>query len=161
MALDVSDLMKTLSESQLIAECPHCHVEFALSDSLLFDGRGDFPEQAEETKQEMLQEFEKKKLKLEKLWVKTRTASEIGAISSGIGKNIEKILPAHKNFGMTVSDCRFLADPIDMIVFHGISENRIDKITFMEIKTGKGSLKKNQKQIKMAIEDKNVLWRSF
>ena len=74
---------------------------------------------------------------------------------------MEKILPTHKNFGMSASDCRFLAEPIDMIVFHGSTENRIKNISFMEIKTGLARLNEHQKIIRDSINDHNVQWRAF
>ena len=62
---------------------------------------------------------------------------------------------------MIPADCRFLAEPIDMIVFDGLSQNNIKQITFMDVKTGKASLQPNQKKIRDAINDHNVEWRSL
>lgn len=48
----VSMLIKDLQTSKLFAECPHCGDEFLLSESLLFDGRREFPDEAETVRQE-------------------------------------------------------------------------------------------------------------
>ena len=51
-----------------------------------------------------------------------------------IGKNLEKVLPTLSDFKWDLPDCRFLSDPIDLITFDGLSSNRVDSITFIEVK---------------------------
>ena len=161
MLLDVSLLIRTLNKSKLVAECPQCGDEFALSETLLFDGRGKFPDKAEEKRMELLQELKDRAADLLEKQKRATTRSENTATAVGIGKIIEKILPAHKNFDLISTDCRFLAEPIDMIVFDGISENKVNKISFMDIKTGSATLNKHQRQIRDAINDHNVKWVSY
>jgi len=161
LSLDVSSLIQTLSKSKLIAECPHCGDEFSMSKALLFDGRGKFPSKAETRRLELLDELKERSADLLERQKRATTKSENTAIAVGIGLIIEKILPAHKNFDLIPSDCRFLAEPIDMIVFDGVSENKVDNITFMDIKTGGAVLNKHQKQIRDAINDHDVKWRSY
>ena len=161
MSLDVSLLIRTLNKSKLVAECPQCGDEFALSKTLLFDGRGKFPDKAEEKRMELLQELKDRAADLLEKQKRATTRSENTATAVGIGKIIEKILPAHKNFDLISADCRFLAEPIDMIVFDGISENKVNKISFMDIKTGNATLNKHQRQIRDAINDHNVKWVSY
>jgi len=60
---------------------------------------------------------------------------------------------------MIASDCRFLAEPIDMVVFHGLSDNKINHITFMDVKTGKAHLNDHQKTIRDAVNDHKVKWK--
>lgn len=161
MALDVSSLIQILAKSKLNAECPHCGDEFAMSKALLFDGRGKFPTQAEAKKLELLEELKDRAADLLERQKRASTKSENTAIAVGIGKIIEKILPAHKNFDLVPADCRFLAEPIDMIVFDGASKNKIKNITFMDVKTGSATLNKHQKQVRDAINDHNVKWESY
>ena len=161
MPTNTSKLIGNLKKSSLIAECSNCHEEFQLSKSLLFDGRKKFPSKAEEKKQELLDELKERSAELAIRQNRATTKSENTAIVVGIGKIIEKILPAHKNFDLTPSDCRFLAEPIDMIVFDGVSENKVDNITFMDVKTGGATLNKHQRQIRDAIQDHDVKWRSY
>ena len=161
LPLDISSMIRTLNKSKLIAECPHCGDEFSLSKALLFDGRGKFPSKAEAKRLELLEELKERTADLLLRQKRATTKSEKTAIAVGIGKIIEKILPAHKNFDLIPSDCRFLAEPIDMIVFDGASENKIKNITFMDIKTGGATLNKHQKQIRDAVQDHDVSWRSF
>ena len=161
MSLDVSSLIQALNKSKLVAECPHCGDEFLLSKSLLFDGRGKFPDKAEIRRLELLEELKDRSTDLLEKQKRATTKSEKTAVAVGIGKIIEKILPAHKNFDLIPADCRFLAEPIDMIVFDGVSENKVDKITFMDVKTGGATLNKHQRQIRDAINDHNVKWESY
>ena len=41
-----------------------------------------------------------------------------------------------KRFGYPIEDCRFLASPIDYIIFDGAAQGNVSHITFMDIKTG-------------------------
>lgn len=65
-------------------------------------------------------------------------------------------MPAYQNFGMPISDCRPLFEPIDMIIFNGLSAMSVQSITFMEIKTGKSRLDEHQKLVKEAVSDGKV-----
>ena len=125
------------------------------------DGRKQFPSKAEAKRLELLEELKKRTAYLIKQQKRATTISEKAVIAIGIGKIIEKVLPAHKNFDLIPSDCRFLAEPIDMIVFDGVSENKVKKITFMDIKTGSARLNKHQKQVRDAVLDHDVIWRTY
>lgn len=59
-------------------------------------------------------------------------------------------------------DYRFMGNPVDYICFDGLSDvldgkaNEINKILFVDIKTGKSNLNKSQRRIRDAIEDSRV-----
>ena len=161
MPNNISSFITSLQKSNLVAECPQCGDEFSLSKSLLFDGRGKFPDKAQQIQLEWEKELKDRIADLAERQLRAKTKSESKAIAVGIGKIIEKILPAHKNFKMVPADCRFLAEPIDMIVFDGLAQNKIKNITFMDVKTGKARLNTHQRQIRDAIKDHDVEWRSF
>lgn len=156
MFTDVSELIRYLQTSKLYADCPHCNEEFSLSGTVLFDGAGTFPNEAEAKRLELEKQLKQKQDELLKCQVSADTGAEKKAIEVGIGKIIEKILPTYKNFSITATDCRFLAEPIDMVIFDGLSENNITNITFMDVKTGKASLNKHQRMIRDAIKDQKV-----
>lgn len=159
MQSDISAFIKVLQKSNLSAECPNCSQEFALSKAVLFDGRDKFPEVAEIRRLELEKELTDRLTELTERQQKAKTQSEKGAVSVGIGKIIEKILPAHKNFTINSADCRFLGEPIDMIVFDGASENKINHITFLDVKTGTARLNSHQKLVRDAVEDHSVSWK--
>lgn len=156
MFTDVSDLIRYLQTSKLYADCPHCNEEFPMSGTILFDGTGVFPDKAEMRRLELEEQLKQKQKELLKRQVNADTGAEKKAIEVGIGKIIEKILPSYKNFSITASDCRFLAEPIDMVVFDGLSENNINNITFLDVKTGNAALNKHQRLIRDAIKDQKV-----
>lgn len=156
MASDISTLIKNLQNSNLFAGCPYCGDEFQLSEAILFDGTRNFPDPAEKIRREWQKGLEEKLALLQKRQIMADEGAEKKAIEVGIGKIIEKVLPAYKNFNMPLADCRFLSEPIDMIVFEGASENKINHITFMDIKTGNATLNKHQRQIRDAVKDHQV-----
>ncbi len=159
MTSNVTGFIKDLKKSYLNATCPNCRNEFSLAKALLFDGTKQFPQTAELTRLEWEQRLVDRISELKVKKNKTAARSQTGAIASGVGKILEKILPAHKNFDMESADWRFLAEPIDNIQFHGLVNNKITNITFMDIKTQNGKLGKNQKQIRDVIIDHKVKWR--
>src|SRR3989304_3372375 len=110
MATNITEFIKNLKNSLLLASCPNCTKEFSLAKALLFDGTKQFPQTAELTRLEWEQKLVDKISELKVLKKKTAERSQTGAIASGVGKILEKILPAHKNFSMISGDWRFLAD---------------------------------------------------
>lgn len=161
MSPEVSNLINGLKSSELVAQCPYCQDEFSLADSTLFDGLGEFPESANQLKTAYENDFQSRLDDFKKRKVSADEGSEKKAIEVGIGKIIEKVLPAYKNFTFPLSDCRFLAEPLDAIIFDGASSLNINKITFMEIKTGNAKLNTHQRRIRDAIKDGNVKFEVF
>ena len=156
---EISDLISGLQKSGLDAECPECGESSALSDWLLFDGLKSFPTDAEQKKQEMEEalQIDLDKLKKAKERIKI---SEVSATAGGKGKIAEVLIPVMKGFGYQMEDCRFLANPIDYIIFEGASQGNVDHITFMDIKTGKSAdLDTHQRKIRDAINDNNVKFK--
>jgi predicted Holliday junction resolvase-like endonuclease len=55
-----------------------------------------------------------------------------------------------------------LAEPIDFIAFDGLfQENKVDKITFIDAKTGEASLTPRQKSIRKAVDNGKVYFEEF
>lgn len=148
-------VISELKSSNLVAECPHCSKEFELSKAILFDGLGKFPDIAEQKRKQLLEELEERIDDLKKRKISVAGA-EKKAVEVGVGKIIEKVLPAYRDFKLPLSDCRPLFEPVDLIVFNGASKMEVDSITFLEIKTGESRLNKHQKIIRDAIEDKKL-----
>jgi predicted Holliday junction resolvase-like endonuclease len=157
--LNITKLIHDLKASRLYAECSECEEEFPLSRAVLFDGLGDFPGPAELRRKEMLQELQSRIDELRKRKVSAGPGAEKKAIETGIGKIIEKVIPAYQSFGLTISDCRPLFEPIDMIVFNGLTTAKPESITFMEIKTGQSRLTQPQRLVREAVLGGNVDFR--
>jgi len=158
--LSTQKIIDRLKKSDLYAECP-CGAEHKLSDLLLFDGTKPFPPVVEEVQEKYEEELWKRNAKLEKSKKLTTEKAIITTKSVNIGKSLEKILPMMEDFRWQLPDCRFLGDPIDLLTFNGLSENKIDSISFIEVKSGKARLNKNQKLVKEAVEDNRVKYRVF
>ena len=73
-----------------------------------------------------------------------------------MGHVSEKIAPLLPNFPYHYKDLVFLGKGIDYLVFDGLSKGNLEKIVFLEIKTGVSSLNRNEQQIKHCIEKWNV-----
>ena len=72
------------------------------------------------------------------------------------GKVSEIFAPYLKDFPFKPSECKFIGDPIDYVVFEGLDERNVNKIILVEIKSGSSRLSKHQKQIEGLIRKKNV-----
>lgn len=67
-----------------------------------------------------------------------------------------------KKFHFDRNDCRSLFDPIDYVIFEGLSKKgTVNKIIFSDIKTGHSQLMVKQKQIKSLVEKKRVVWDTY
>ncbi|MBI5804132.1 hypothetical protein HY450_02720 [Candidatus Pacearchaeota archaeon] len=77
------------------------------------------------------------------------------------GKVAEAFAPYLPEFPFKPSECKFIGDPIDYLVFEGLDERDIRGIHLVEIKDGKSKLSKHQKQIKDLIDKLNSEEISF
>lgn len=154
--MSVNSIIHELKVSDFYAECTHCGEEFKLSKAILFDGRGAFPTSAQKKREELLDELKLRMEELKKRKISAQAGAEKKAIEVGIGKILEKVIPAYKDFKVPISDCRPLFEPIDLLVFNGASKSKVDSVTFMEIKTGKAQLAKHERMVRDAIRDKKV-----
>ena len=156
--MSVKNLIKELLNSDLYAECS-CGGEFKLSESFLFDGTKRFPKEAMETQKKLKQDLKDRNEQLRKKRKLTTKTAQITTRAVNIGKNLEKVLPIMKDFKWAIPDSKFLGDPIDLIVFNGLSENKVKSIEFIEVKSGKARLNGHQKMVRDAIEDHKVSYK--
>lgn len=78
------------------------------------------------------------------------------------GKVGEQFAPFIKGFDHQPSDCRFIGDPIDYIIFDGMSEGEIEKVVLADVKTGpKSHLNSRQEEIKELVEKGEVNWKTL
>lgn len=81
-----------------------------------------------------------------------------GSRRSLVGKFIERFIPFLQNIPYQPSDMHFLGSPIDYIVFEGLHEDKVNRVTFLEVKTGDSKLTKREESLKWAIQNKKVAW---
>ena len=77
------------------------------------------------------------------------------------GKAWEQIAPYLPEFEYNPADARFLGDPVDYIVFSGMSDDREIEVVVIDIKTGKAQLKANQRRIRDAIKVGRVSFKTI
>ena len=68
------------------------------------------------------------------------------------GKVAETFAPFLPNFPFKPSECKFIGDPIDYLVFEGLEERNIKGIHLLEVKSDSAKLSKHQKQVKEIID---------
>jgi len=154
--MSILQTLKNLGQSSLVAECPRCNEEFALSDALLFDGMGKFPQTADEIRTQLLSVLSEQQKELARRKLSAGKDAEKKAIEVGFGKIIEKFIPAYKNLKLEFNECRPLYEPIDLLVFNGLLRGQVDFIRFLEIKSGNSRLNKHQRLIRDAVVDGDV-----
>ena len=77
--------------------------------------------------------------------------------STLLGKLFERLGPFSQKFGHDPRDMRAIMDPIDYVVFNGLTMNRcVDYITFVEVKAGLGRPSPCQRSIAETIRRGNV-----
>ena len=73
----------------------------------------------------------------------------------------EQLAPFLPNFKYLPTECKFLGKPVDLIVFKGLDEKKIDEIVFVEVKSGNAKLSATEKSLKEAIEKKKVRFEEY
>ena len=155
------EIIQALRAGNFYAECPNTGEDVLLKKAILFDN-DNFPDEAIEIYQQQLAAIRETKNRLKKIREIGTTKSESGAQHVNIGKILERLAPTLGSFRFNHNDCRSLFDPIDYVIFDGLSKNgTIDKIFFVDIKTGNKKLERRQKEIKNLILNKKVSFRKY
>ena len=74
------------------------------------------------------------------------------------GKVHEQLVPYLPDFGFNPKDVRFLGSPVDLVVFDGLSSGAVQRVVFLEVKTGGAPLTEREKQVRKVIEARQVAW---
>ncbi len=79
------------------------------------------------------------------------------------GKVQEHLAPLFPQFCAEFNprDARFLGSPVDFVVFDGLDSGELDRVVFVEVKTGASALSKRERQVRQAIELGRVGWREL
>jgi predicted Holliday junction resolvase-like endonuclease len=155
---EAKEIIRTLEENNFYVECPCCGKPILLKDAGLFY-LDDFSPDAEKLYQQKLAECKIREKEIREKRKKISQKSEVSTEAINIGFILERIAPLLDDFRFDRNDCRSLFDPIDYIIFEGLSKrNSVSRILFIEIKTGKARLNDHQKEIRSLIERKQVTW---
>lgn len=158
---EVEQVLKVLNSGKFHAECPNCLDEINLKEAGLFH-LDHFTAEAKDVYKEMLLMQKERRAELKERKLKIPMKSEVGAKSVNLGFLLERLAPTLDGFKFNKNDCRSLFDPIDYVIFEGLStKKQVSKILFVDIKSGGARLSQKQKQIKQAVEDKKVTFKTY
>jgi predicted Holliday junction resolvase-like endonuclease len=115
-----------------------------------------FAEKSEAMKKEFEAMFEKWKQEYEEKIRQDSIQKSIATILGRVGEELAPLL-IFERFGVEPKDIRHIGSPIDYIAFKGLSEDKVDEILFIEVKTGKTTtLSGIEREVMKAIEEKRV-----
>ncbi|MEK6830334.1 MAG: Holliday junction resolvase-like protein [Nanoarchaeota archaeon] len=77
------------------------------------------------------------------------------------GQFSEQLAPFLPDFKYLPTECRFIGKPIDLLVFRGMDNRKIDEVVFVEVKSGKARNSPVEKSLKDAVEKKKVRWEEY
>ena len=161
LSKDAREIIRTLEENRFYAECPCCGEPILLRDAGLFY-LDDFSPEAEELYKQRLDELKEQDKEFRERRKEIPRGSEVKATAVNIGFILERIAPCMKDFCFEKNDCRSLFDPIDYVIFEGLTrKGAVDKILFVDIKTGNARLTGKQKEIRDLVEGKKVTWDTY
>lgn len=161
MAKQHQELIAFLQKNNFKADCSQCGSAFPLKDAVLFP-IDEFTPEAKEKMLEIKAAIKHRKQELQQLTAKKKQKTENTTQSVNMGFMLERLAPALEEFRFNKNDCRSLFDPIDYVIFEGLHKNgKVQKIFFIDIKSGAAKLKKNQKAIKAKIEEKKVQFKLY
>jgi predicted Holliday junction resolvase-like endonuclease len=150
------EIIKLLESGNFEVECPCCNESLPLKRAGLFY-LDNFTDAARERLNDMNEELKTRESDLRLARKKLKAKSQSGAKAVNIGKIVERLAPLLRGFDLERNDCRALFDPIDYVIFEGLtSSGGVKKILFTDIKTGNARLSEGQRQIKSAVEKKRV-----
>ncbi len=126
-------------------------------------------EQSNTTLEQVKKEWQVKYIQdieeLKRLFKESEKVIRLKSVSSSrrslVGKFIERFVPFLRKIPYEPSDMHFIGSPIDYIVFEGLHEDNVEKVIFVEVKTGESKLTKREKSLKEAIERKKVSWKEI
>ena len=90
-----------------------------------------------------------------------RTDAVQRSLAVTTGKVHEQLLPHLPGFTFNPKDVRFLGSPVDFVVFDGLSNGQLERVVFLEVKTGKAGLSGRERQLRDVIEARRVEWKEW
>jgi predicted Holliday junction resolvase-like endonuclease len=158
---EIRDTLDALNNGNFHIECTSCQEEIKLSEAGLFH-LDNFTPESHDVYKSMLVEQKKRRASLKERKLSIPKKSEVGAKATNLGFLLERLAPTLDSFTFNKNDCRSMFDPIDYVIFEGLSEKqKVDKIVFVDIKSGGARLSPKQKKIKQVVEDKKVDFQTY
>jgi len=77
------------------------------------------------------------------------------------GQVHEQLLPYLPDFPFDPKDVRFLGAPVDLLVFDGLNAGKLERIVFVEVKTGNSQLSPRERQVRDMVQARGVSWEEI
>lgn len=153
----MSTIRDLVTSRGLLATCPNCDETFPLRDAHLFDAAKRLPPAAMAHIQTEKSAISEALSQIGATRRELRRRSATSAESTGVGQVVEMLSPSLPGFPIRPSDCRALLKPIDYVGFKGLtSTGAVDAVMFIEVKSGRQQLSKEQRQVKRIVEEGKV-----
>jgi predicted Holliday junction resolvase-like endonuclease len=155
-------IINMLTTGNYYTECPDCGETIMLRNAHLFP-LDNFNEKAKEAYKQHQLELKEIRGELKRRKKIIIEGSRTKAKATNIGFILEQIAPSLEDFPFCCNDCRSLFDPIDYVVFEGLSNaGVVKKIFWVEIKTGsRPRLERHESQVKRLVEGKKLEWDTY
>jgi predicted Holliday junction resolvase-like endonuclease len=75
-----------------------------------------------------------------------------------MGKVHEQLIPYLPDFPYNPKDVRFLGSPVDLVIFDGLAAGRLERIVFVEVKTGGAVLTSRERCVRDVVQARDVEW---
>ena len=152
------DLISALKRNKrMFGDCPHCGDEFRLASAKLFSAKDGFPEEVLSRIVEIKQSLKDRRQELKDMKHRMTDRARITVESVNLGKILEKIVPSFNGFQYPTQDCRSLFEPVDYLIFSGMSRiGEVDALVFLDVKSGGARLTKSQKEIAGVVQRGDV-----
>ena len=158
---EIIETLDALNNGKFHIECPSCAEEIKLSEAGLFH-LNNFTPEAKDVYKRMLENQKERRAKLKEKKANIPIKSEVGAKAINLGFLLERLAPTLDDFTFNKNDCRSMFDPIDYVIFEGLNKKQsVDKIVFVDIKTGGARLTSKQRKIKQVVEEKKVEFKTY
>lgn len=164
---EVIDELK--AADQIRALCSRCGGEFTLSEALLFDADSEWPDAALHVirkRQDQLQKdnghISEERTRLSQRKHNATDGLEKKSMEVCLGLAVEKLVTCWPQFPHAAHDCRKLSEPIDYVVFDGLTERQtVEQIAFVDVKSGNAELSTPQRRIREAVNEKRVTYEEI
>jgi predicted Holliday junction resolvase-like endonuclease len=137
MKSSVAQAISQLQAGKFKGTCPTCSEDFHLKDSVLFEIHNAPPQEALDAIQKARDEIKLRKQEIVEEYERMSSGAQKTSHAVNIGNIVEKIIPSFPSFLHEPEDCRALFQPIDYLIFSGLSSRGIvDSLHFVEVKSG-------------------------
>lgn len=160
-ANEAKKMISSLIRGRIVADCPCCDEQVLLRDAGLFF-LDDFSPEADRLYQQAIAEQKERQRALRDLRKRIPAISQLVAKATNLGRMLERLAPSFKTFRFQKNDCRSIFDPIDYVIFEGLSlKGIVSKIFFIDVKSGNARLNARQREIKNLVGRKKVSWHTY